>query len=334
MFLEHPGLGTSPCLATHEATPPDFIIQAQALAALDKNLIWLCSFYLIDSLTTPVANLTPGTITATRYSTPTQFWPPLKKPRAPRRKRPFSASSSSIPTTAMQDDASASSDNSHDIVEPDVTLHNNLDDLWSRMEGQDTHTPATLEAELGGAAVEAEDVLPPPPLHDSRATSSRPTDTEEPPLAMDAALAPDAPQPPTPASTPTRGPDAGVRQTSTARVEVGTGTIAYYSNKGAFQATCRVHKQCALTRVGSRARVQPALPAKGRPLGLMAAWLLAGGGHPTKEAHMACLRGLNYDMRKAAREELLRHAAGVEVAGYERPSSSVHDEPELLDGLL
>ena len=65
------------------------------------------------------------------------------------------------------------------------------------------------------------------------------------------------------------------RSKNDGEVYIGSGVIRLYKSQGVFEATCSGdnHTRCRLTRMRHG---NPAFPDQGRPLGLLAAWLLCG----------------------------------------------------------
>jgi hypothetical protein len=110
------------------------------------------------------------------------------------------------------------------------------------------------------------------------------------------------------------------------------GTISFYID-GRFEAVCRhpAHlpkNRCRLTRtsVGSGDS-----EAQGRPLGLMAAWLLASSDFASKEEHNNpfALFILDFPARERARQRLRHLPGAAQLLDAERvPSPNEGPEPE------
>lgn len=110
------------------------------------------------------------------------------------------------------------------------------------------------------------------------------------------------------------------------------GRIAYYESKHSFEAVCRnpAHGKCVLTR-SSRGRAVGAgkPPRCGRPLGMMAAWLLKGHVG-SKEEHWAPenLQAGRAE-RQAGRDFIKGAAHGHTLLSHERPKADGEaSEPE------
>eukprot|EP00971_Amphidinium_carterae_P036783 723281-Amphidinium_carterae.1 len=115
------------------------------------------------------------------------------------------------------------------------------------------------------------------------------------------------------------------------------GRISYYDSKSSFEAICTRHANCKLLRTAKAKKRRIASdehPVGGRPLGLLAAWLLdAEPG--SKETHRDTTKLLSYKTatRQAARAELSSKAGGAELLALERPTlTGEPDEPEHLYG--
>ena len=106
------------------------------------------------------------------------------------------------------------------------------------------------------------------------------------------------------------------------------GSITFYPDKadpekGRFQAVCghpeKHGKSCRLTRTSAPTARAGGNLAQGRPLGLLAAWLVMGEVAEDREAHDASVAFLSADERLVAREDLLLQPNGAELAAHERP---------------
>ena len=113
------------------------------------------------------------------------------------------------------------------------------------------------------------------------------------------------------------------------------GTIFFHLSKDGFEARCQIHKGCVMTRT-CKGRARQA--AAGRPLGLLAAWLLSSHEAASKAEHVNKEWGrakFTHEARCLAREALLKEAGGPALAAFERPRlPGEEEEPPTLDGLL
>lgn len=133
------------------------------------------------------------------------------------------------------------------------------------------------------------------------------------------------------ASTGSTGLDApSARQPADIHVELGSfGCITFYAKHGRFQATCSQpgHGKCIITRYLGKDSVERPKPGRGRPCGLMAAWL-----HDTRftcaSAHKSpwVQTGYTHAQRQAAREDLKSQPHGDILVAMERPNE--YGEPE------
>ena len=131
----------------------------------------------------------------------------------------------------------------------------------------------------------------------------------------------DAMPPPPP---PALAPEDTVRGKADIVVRLhGFGQIAYYKRYDRFQATCEKHDSCRLSRASRPKCFDPTRPARGRPLGLMAVWLLSQAHYDSKADHhnvfSLALLATGMEDRRDARNHLLAMPGGEELSSYERP---------------
>lgn len=132
-----------------------------------------------------------------------------------------------------------------------------------------------------------------------------------------------APGPPSPPEA--RGaPAARRRGKPTAVMEHAGGVLAFYESNNIFQATCgnALHGSCVLSRKGTRGAHM-----KGRPVGLLSAWLVASGMYDTKEQHWAAIAEISEDqaLRIAHRRQLAECPEGRALLSYERGAAAGGD---------
>ena len=127
----------------------------------------------------------------------------------------------------------------------------------------------------------------------------------------------------------------------------GGSTISYYRD-GRFEAVCRCRTalataageavrhtplgRCRLTRTAKESEDPAGSTAQGRPLGLLASWILHGGEfHSTKE-HCDLFGVFMQDVgrRRTARDFLQKMPEGLKLCKYERPQRP--GEPEEPEG--
>ena len=109
-------------------------------------------------------------------------------------------------------------------------------------------------------------------------------------------------------------------------------TIASYAD-GRFEAVCRVasHNEtcrCRLTRTWYGSEDSE---AQGRPLGLMAAWIIHAGEHNSAASHceLFSLFVLDHGIRTRARDQLATMPGAEALLSQERkPRAGEGDEPE------
>eukprot|EP00971_Amphidinium_carterae_P340109 6478289-Amphidinium_carterae.2 len=141
-----------------------------------------------------------------------------------------------------------------------------------------------------------------------------------------------------------RGADASLRDAAECSLEVAGGRLAYYANKGAFEARCNhvghnlCGQTCKLTRSSKSRKLVGGMPKGGRPLGFMLAWLELGKDLPHKDSHWdrsAWHEHCNVETREACRMELHSTAQGRALLAFERPlHDGEQEEAPDLDGLM
>lgn len=122
----------------------------------------------------------------------------------------------------------------------------------------------------------------------------------------------------------------GPRDQADACLVMDSGTIRFYRKHGRFQATCSRHPQCRLTRYLGQETPANTRKGKGRPLGLMAAWLQDTA--PIDEIeHKSPLNvmAISRMARMAARDHLKTLEQGRRLLEFERPcGEGCPEEPE------
>lgn len=158
----------------------------------------------------------------------------------------------------------------------------------------------------------------------------------------------DPPQPPPPAPpTPPELPPAEKRRRQgrfralEQTITVEGGTITYYASNNNFEARCFAHygERCTLTRTAAAtASARSSGPLPGRPLGLLASWLLVGSLCEDKRTHKDAgnLKRLAsatcFEYRKADRQTLMAAHGAQELAAHERPAADGEgEEPEAVE---
>ena len=105
------------------------------------------------------------------------------------------------------------------------------------------------------------------------------------------------------------------------------GTLRYYIQRDQIVAFCgnvRMHgRACKISRI------LRGIGDRGRPLGLLVAWLIAQGLCGSKSAHVHMSPYPNWDQRNAARELLKGYALSESFFNLERPQGDGEsEEPE------
>ena len=231
---------------SQKADPAEFIIEAAFFHGLNKDVQWTATYYILDSMATPVTRVCPKMITATRFSVSESVWPPRRKSRQSSKRSGASHPPKEKPEPEKtQDNISDHTDDEEDTQEEDEELESALNDLWSRLENTEGLDDANTMVDVVESV--QHDMPPTPtPREPQRPTHAEPNagspDIDNPdeipvahPEVPDTPVAEDAM--PHDQGRLHRGRDVGVRAMATSRVEIGSGSIAYYANKGAYQAT-------------------------------------------------------------------------------------------------
>eukprot|EP00971_Amphidinium_carterae_P165207 3274929-Amphidinium_carterae.6 len=115
------------------------------------------------------------------------------------------------------------------------------------------------------------------------------------------------------------------------------GKISYHESKRSFEAVCRQHKGCVLTRSADGRKVKGhAEKVGGRPIGFLMAWLQKADHTASKAEHWSQTAfSVTYADRVAARERLQTFTGARELLDYEKPkvSDADPDEPVSLLGI-
>ena len=128
----------------------------------------------------------------------------------------------------------------------------------------------------------------------------------------------------------------GLRLNAAAVVSLAdAGSVSYYINKNAFQATCSAHRGCILTRTSKGRRDRDGSMVGGRPIG---GWLRLGQQCPTKEQHWAKQLWedhLSQAVRTEARAAVSQQPDGPMLMQFEREREATEpEEAPTLAGLL
>ena len=257
-----------------------------------------------------------------------QFWPPVRRGRG----RSTGADDGgddgdhAIEDDEVHDDSQDEDEGGVQEVEMHRDVINLLDEGLLAMRA----TASSGSKKEGAGDDEDNDFRPPDSDDDSSSDSSTSSTTSD--AAMPAAASGDADE-----------VDAVLRGSADVAFSLpdGSGIIRYYSSKQAFTAECSCHAKCVKTRqstpgaaLATVKKPGPSLLAKGRPLGLLAAWLQDGSNHENKGAHWQQeneLVATTLEKRKAARAMIAASETGLRLLAFERaPRAHEADEPEGL----
>jgi hypothetical protein len=337
-------------------------------ADIDHKSLCSMAFFRVWESDQPLGQFVPSELTVLPYSDPELFWyGPFRAPRT-RRRPPADEIGEGSPAEAMlalgdaapeprgesdAEDVAGSSDepsdeeSDRDSSDLNEVLAALLESMVDEPEARRAPTPA--EGELGPLSGVAGEEPPHtaqpeahepclPPVGGSMAGSSNdpmPGGIVAQPVPVQPSSAVEAPPPPPQPFEARRPYSRGLNPTRFRQ-----GSITFYPDKndpekGRFQAVCghpELHgKSCRLTRTSAPSVRVGGNQAQGRPLGLLAAWLVVGELAADRAAHDASVPFLSADERLAAREELLSQPNGAELAAHERPMRL--GEPLEPDGL-
>ena len=129
------------------------------------------------------------------------------------------------------------------------------------------------------------------------------------------------------------GPRAEVAMAEV-EVRLANGRIAFHRSKCSFEATCKVHVGCVLSRSQNGRRVKGYGEKQGgRPLGFLAHWLSKASDfdNAADHKHKPFWAGYTHGERSAARQSLALSSAGQRLLALEKPKGSPDDPDEPLE---
>eukprot|EP00971_Amphidinium_carterae_P145701 2887552-Amphidinium_carterae.3 len=124
-----------------------------------------------------------------------------------------------------------------------------------------------------------------------------------------------------------------------AEVRLSNGRLAYHSSKQSFEASCKVHSHCVLTRSRHGRNVRGCAGKQGgRPIGFLAHWLSMANNFDTAAEHKdkAKMALYTHAERVAARQKVADSPQGQVLLEQERGKQNPEDDDEPVDltGLL
>eukprot|EP00971_Amphidinium_carterae_P340809 6479288-Amphidinium_carterae.4 len=320
---------------------------------------WQVVWYEVEKSIRPLVELLPGTITVQplRGVYEEHLLKPPRKSRTRRAAMDFADDSASFTKDVLPSgeevENSESGEDEYDEMDDgaedpdDESLGYGLGELLARAETMGelepkqreetitTPEPQNLAEDLGFKADLIEAALPMSPQSSQThgaASSSHAIDEHG--VHLD--------PPPVP-------PPAGKRvRLGTVRVAIGmaeaevrlkNGRLAYHSSKQSFEASCKVHTHCVLTR-SRHGRTVKGCDGKqgGRPIGFLGNWLLKADDFSTAAEHKnkANMAMYTHAERVAARQMVAESPQGQVLLAQEKakPNPEDDDEPVDLAGLL
>eukprot|EP00971_Amphidinium_carterae_P291983 5796253-Amphidinium_carterae.3 len=342
--------------------PPEatdvFLSSYEACVKLCPACTWSFKPFVLESTMRPLVSFCPGEVSVVPMqgvATEMQLWPKLRRPRQKRAK-----AKAAHDGTALVPIASAPS-----LVEEALPLGIELgeqefdvDEAFENLGSDDEELSlAHQELLLRAEAMEAIDVAIDHAKKGGKGKTESSTSKAEQPLHTDIEAIPDdviaeplgpsaiasssaasthAPivltsahsDPAAVRSTPVRG----VVASASAGIVCPEGKISYHESKRSFEAVCRLHKGCVLTRSADGRKVKGhAEKVGGRPLGFLMAWLEQAEHTSTKAEHW-CTTTFNftYAQRVVARQRLEGFTGATDLLQYEKRKQSVADPDEPL----
>ena len=150
---------------------------------------------------------------------------------------------------------------------------------------------------------------------------------------------PAAPPPPPPPPPPEQararkgGPRAHVGMAEE-EVRLPNGRIAFHQSKQSFEATCRVHVGCVLSRTKHGRKVRGMAEKQGgRPLGFLSLWLQKATEYESSALHKNkdLWATYSHEARSAARRDLGTITGAQRLLALEKPKANADDPDEPLD---
>ena len=150
-----------------------------------------------------------------------------------------------------------------------------------------------------------------------------------------APLAPAVHPPPVPKH---RGPDMGLRVPAMSSIVLAHGKVTFDSARNSFEASCREHPQCVLTRTSKSKGRRGGVVRGGRPVGFLCGWLSLATQCSNKAEHMnkeLWKQLLHQDCRTYWRRKIAETAEGRSLLACERAiEDGEENEAVTLDGYL
>eukprot|EP00971_Amphidinium_carterae_P351871 6492314-Amphidinium_carterae.1 len=332
---------------------------------LNLSMAWRCHFYQIEATDAPIGALLPAQCIAQEFEHDScHLWPPVRKPRGPRKGKGKGKVSKDIVDDSCVGDVE---DHVDDLPAEDDLSFVESSHEGSNSEGEDANdseesndellldgldvllkehlVTMVAENETAGKSEVAEPILE-AATHDVVSDSdSEHVVLEAPDVGQGASSSSSIAPPPVvvepmevEATTTVAAPAAHVealvgppipvpavaRGKALADIAVSGGRIAFYC-KGFFQATCETHYRCVLTRTSMAGR----RAGQGRPLGLLTSWLAMGPTVVDKASHWDAAAWPNHATRHEHRTLLAQLEGGIEMLSFERDQRE--DEPEEPD---
>jgi hypothetical protein len=317
-------------------TGGEFVVAVKFFAKLDLKAKWFARWYKLFDSRQPVGTMAPTQVLVTPLGEAgeVQFWPPRRAPRRPRVPEAVGPGCSDDLGQGSGDEAEAE-EHEHeplaDALADDGDSGGDLADVCEALADE-----LLRLCEGPGQEVVEDEMLPLPPLAgDEREVlvsgGGVPPPAEPEPPAVPSAAAGAFVEALVAQPRRHAAPAPGLRVGVESVCYFAFGTISAYRS-GDLVATCGYpgHARCRITRTvqlqGSRTK-----SAKGRPLGLMAAWLL-DDAHQSQAAHCqaAKAKAYSFEQRRAARTAL-RNTPGSEPLFEKergRHDTEQHSEPE------
>jgi len=285
-----------------------------AMQKLNLGMAWFARFYKIRESSRFLGAFEPANAWMVPLQTGSgvgsQFWPPTR-----RTKGKHLDEDAADCLDFHHDSGEENEDNASEQVALDREMHALLDKGLAAMQAEMQLPEDGDDAGLGGAGDAQDDEYDPGPADPNENTDPSSSDSS---------------------SSSSSSTSRAARGNADIAAKVDGGTIRYYANKKMFTATCNnpAHGKCVLTRQSTPAKASartPNIRAKGRPLGMLCAWLELGTRTDSKAEHWSPDNAPDHASRIAARSSLANGSKGRALLSKERDKlEGEHDEPAGL----
>lgn len=278
---------------------------------LDMRGILAAELWQIEDSLRPIPYFDPSIVTILMLVEASQIWPRLRS-----RKEKVNADVGEAPGCPEPEDGTQPSDDEMEVdegecgfdevadaadAEEDAVLRllvehaDAVDEIAEQDKPDETPDAATGHDASSSTGVPACPAPLPPPQHEPEDEDTAPV--APPTVSLGARAAPST------GAGERQAAERGVQGRAVATINLAGGRISYYDKRGGFfEATCRSHPRCVLTRKRTKRYISVDGSVTAGPVGLMACFL-ADAHLPDKDAHWAKLRSDEYGAEEMATHE-------------------------------